>query len=189
MSISDDLSVFCRQIRERSEENRTAVVQLRPARTYGAIVGILRQELDSLVRVIYVLAAASRARRASLVSDAVSGRRWKRESGKGIVTDGEMVDIADSLHGWTRSVYKFGCAFIHLSSFHDYNHRDPLAQIPASERAAILEHMRYYHGGPAAENPTFEELAFFLPSVFEKIASNLEHYVRELEAGRDLSDG
>jgi len=189
MNASDDLAVFCRQIRDRSEEHRTAVAHLRPVRTYGAIVGILRQELDSMIRVIYLLATADRSRRTSLVKDAVSGRRWRKEGGRGVVTDAEMVNVADSLHGWTRSVYKFGCAFIHLSSFHDYNHRDPLAQIPVAERAAILEHMRFYHGGPATDTPTFDELALFFPSVFEKIASNLECYVRDLEAGEDLCNG
>jgi hypothetical protein len=45
-----------------------------------------------------------------------------------------MVDLAQILQGWTRSVYKFGCAFIHLSSLHDYNERDPLSQLPAEEK-------------------------------------------------------
>jgi hypothetical protein len=36
------------------------------------------------------------------------------------MTDREMIVIAHELQGWTQSVYKFGCAFIHLSSLHDY---------------------------------------------------------------------
>lgn len=115
----------------------------------------------------------------------VAGNQWARESG-GRVTDRQMVELADNLHGWTRSVYKFGCAFIHLSCFHDYNHRDPLSLLDSGEREAILGHMRHYHGGPCSPNPTFDDLSMYLPDVFRKVASNLEHYVVSLEEDGDL---
>jgi hypothetical protein len=181
------LALFSRQVRARTAENRLALEKLRPARTYGAIIGILRQELDSMVRVIYLLSVEDRTVRASLIDASVEGRIWYHHGTRRRITDREMVDLANSLHGWTRSVYRFGCAFIHLSSFHDYDHRNPLAQIPAEERAAILEHMRYYHGGPLADHPTFEELACLLPCVFEKVASNLAHYILDLEKDEDLN--
>jgi hypothetical protein len=41
--------------------------------------------------------------------------------------------------------------------------------------------MRYYHFGPASDEPTMAELAMYVPAVFEKIASNLEGYVKSLE--------
>lgn len=97
-----------------------------------------------------------------------------------------MVDLADTLHGWTKSVYTFGCAFIHLSNLHDYQSRDPLDQISETERAAIVEHLRYYHGGPVAASPRFGDVVPLLPAVFAKIADNLECYVKQLERGEDL---
>ena len=42
--------------------------------------------------------------------------------------------------------------------------------------------MRYYHGGPISGRPSFEELAMYFPSVFEKIARNLENYLNDLES-------
>ena len=42
--------------------------------------------------------------------------------------------------------------------------------------------MRHYHHGPASDDPTFEELSFFLPAVFEKVSENLECYLKQLEA-------
>jgi hypothetical protein len=69
-----------------------------------------------------------------------------------------------------------------LSSFHDYERRDPLLILPKDEKAAILKHMRAYHGGPTVAEPTFEDLLPYLPAVFEKVASNLECYVEKLEA-------
>ncbi|BAP88358.1 uncharacterized protein E1O_12270 [Burkholderiales bacterium GJ-E10] len=134
-----------------------------------------------MVRIIYLL-SQGQERRELLIELSVSGERWSQDSSRAKVTDLEMVELAQSLQGWTRSVYKFGCAFIHLSSLHDYNDRDPLAQLPTQERSDILEHCRHYHGGPSADNSRFADLIPFLPSVFEKIASNLECYLEALES-------
>ena len=103
------------------------------------------------------------------------------------MTDREMLEIAHGLQGWTQSVYKFGCAFIHLSSLHDYNDRDPLELLPALEREDLLQHCRHYHGGPSEPDPSFSDLVPYLPRVLEKIASNLEHYLAELEGGKLLA--
>lgn len=83
-------------------------------------------------------------------------------------------------------MYAFGCAFIHLSSFHDYQARDPLDQISDVERNAILDHLRYYHGGPHGDSPRFSDVVPFLPMVFTKIADNLECYVKQIEQNGDL---
>ena len=104
------------------------------------------------------------------------------------VTDREKVDLADKLHHWTKAGYSFGGAFIHLSSSHDYRTRDPLSQIPKEERDAILGHLRYYYGGPCQRSPTFDDIVPLLPSVFMKIAGNLECYLKQLENDEDLDD-
>jgi hypothetical protein len=97
-----------------------------------------------------------------------------------------MVDLANQLQGWTESVYRFGCAFIHLSRFHDHQARDPMDMISDDEKEAVLKHMRHYHGGPHGSDPRFNDLIPYLPGVFEKIASNLECYVKDLQAGKIL---
>jgi hypothetical protein len=181
----NDVEVFCRQVRERSEENRRAMSLLHGAALLGQAVSILRQELDSMVRVIYLLSVTDRVRRAQLINAAATGKKWKGAK-SGRVTDREMVDLAQELHGWTGSVYRFGCAFIHLSSYHDYKARDPLEGLDPQERTDLLHHMRFYHGGPAQDDFAFRDLAPFLPAVFEKIASNLECYVEQLERDGQL---
>jgi hypothetical protein len=175
------VQAFCHQVRARSAEHRKAVRCLGPAELHGQIVAIFRQELDSMVRVIYLLSIEDRNRRHELIQAAVDGQTWTHAKKRKRITDREMVELADCLQGWTQSVYRFGCAFIHLSSFHDYRTRDPMQAISDEEREAILSHMRHYHGGPASDRPSFEEVAFFLPMVFDKIASNLEHYIVSLE--------
>lgn len=98
-----------------------------------------------------------------------------------------MVDLAGRLHGWTHSVYSFGCAFIHLSGLHDYRTRDPLGLLPDDERESLLAHLRYYHGGPVSPEPTFDDIIPYLPSALRKVTGNLECYLRDLEEGKDDS--
>lgn len=178
------LQLFCRQVRSRSAEHRQAIEAV--AHLPGQMIAILRQELDSLVRVIFLLAQDDAAYRQELIEASVRGAKWKNRGTKGAVTDKDMVALANELHSWTKSVYAFGCGFIHLSNLHDYNHRDPLAEVSEDERNAILAHLRKYHGGPRQEHPTFDDIVPLLPAVFNKIADNLGSYVDSLETGRKL---
>ena len=95
------------------------------------------------------------------------------------VTDKEMVDLSQ-LQGWIQSVYKFGCAFVHLSDFHNHLAKNPLQNISDEDRQDILSHMRNYHGGPSHDNPDMKEISEYLPRIFDKIAGNLAYYVAEL---------
>lgn len=178
--------IFCRQIRARSMEHRQAIHLLHPKSLSAQVVAILRQELDSLVRVIYLLSITDKQRRAELLQASIDGRKWTAPGSRKSITDREMVDLAQHLHGWTQSVYRFGCGFIHLSNFHDYRQRDPMAALTSEEREAILQHMRYYHGGPTGQNPSFQDIIPYLPQVFFKIADNLECYLAELEGDGDI---
>lgn len=176
------IETFCRQVRSRSKEHQQAMCLLSSAGLAGQMIAVLRQELDSMVRVIYLL-AQSCERRTLLIESSVNGKKWSQQNSKGAITDREMVDLAQHLQGWTRSVYKFGCAFIHLSNLHDYNDRDPLTELPVEERADILGHCRYYHGGPVSDEATFQDMIPYFPSVLEKISQNLEFYLEHLERG------
>ena len=179
---------FCRQVRARSAEHREALRVLGPANLHGQAVAILRQELDSLIRVIYLLTIRDRGRRAQLVAAAVEGRPWKHERSRKRITDREMVEVAQNLHGWTEAVYRFGCAFVHLSSMHDYAERDPMSQITDEERALIVRYLRYYHGAPDDDNPSLASIVPLLPRVFKKIADNLECYIANLERDEDIEE-
>jgi hypothetical protein len=63
-----------------------------------------------------------------------------------------------------------------------------MGMISEDQRKAVLDHMRYYHGGPAGVRPSFQDIVPYLPAVFEKIASNLECYIKKLEENGDLAD-
>ncbi|MBP6897036.1 MAG: hypothetical protein KBC94_21680 [Pseudacidovorax sp.] len=176
----DALPIFLRQVRSRSKKHQRAMAVLERERLSGQMVAVLRQELDSMVGIIYLL-TQSAERRGLLVEASVRGDKWSQPNLSASVTDREMVGLAQNLQGWARSVYKFGCAFIHLSVLHDYNGRDPLEQLPAQEREDMLDHCRNYHGGPSGDNANFSDLVSYLPPVLEKITVNLECYLEDLE--------
>lgn len=151
-------------------------------RLAGQMVAVLRQELDSMVRVSYLLTQDAE-RRTALIEASVRGEKWSQPNSRASVTDKEMVDLAQNLQGWKRSVYKFGCAFIHLSNLHDYNDRDSLEQLPFQEREDILGHCRYYHRDPCGNDAKSSDLIPYLPSVLEKNSGNLECYLENIEQG------
>ncbi|MER6952778.1 hypothetical protein [Streptomyces sp. NPDC000618] len=183
---NDDLNAFYRQIRERSREHQEAMTVATERGWRSIAIGILRQELDSMIRVVFLLAQPSTVR-ADLVSSSVAGERWRTATGNGkmkAVTDRDMVELADRLHGWTRNVYEFGCKFIHLSSAHDYLACDPFQALPVEDKEVIARHLHQYHSLPGKQitaSSTFDDIIDYAPSVLKKISSNLEWDLKTLQ--------
>ncbi|WP_230280749.1 hypothetical protein [Croceicoccus sp. Ery15] len=169
-----------RAIRDRSSEHGKAMQLLADAKLAGQMVAVLRQELDSMVRSIYLIAQPLE-RRNLLIDALVNGEKWTREGSRAKVTDRELVDFARNLQGWAQNVYKFGCAFIHLSILHDYNNSDPLEHLTSNERSELFEYCRFYHSGPPAGFEQFTDLVPYFPKVLEKISANLDCYLEVLE--------
>jgi hypothetical protein len=149
-------------------------------------MGVLRQELDSMVRCIFLLSVTDKQYRDKLIHDSVSGNVWRTQDGRRKITDRDMVNLSNSLHGWTQNVYKFGCGFIHLSDYHDYSERDPFDSLTPEDRRDIAGHLQHYHGVTMDHTTKLRDIEFILPGVFRKISENLECCVRDLEAGANL---
>lgn len=177
-----DNEYFCKIVRQRSNENRSAIQLLSMSGLTGQVMSILRQELDSMIRVIFLLKQTIEERN-HLINQTLNGKKWKLKNNKQ-VSDKQMVDLADSLNGWAKSVYKFGCAFIHLSSFHDYTFNDPFMNLEKDEITSIKKHLNHYHGFPMTMILNMESISFYLPMVFDKIANNLECYIEYLEENK-----
>ncbi len=84
------LTVFLRQVRSRSMEHQRAMQLLSSAGLAGQMVSVLRQELDSMVRCVYLL-TQDHPRRALLIDASVHGEKWSQEGSRAKVTDREMV--------------------------------------------------------------------------------------------------
>jgi hypothetical protein len=152
-------------------------------------VGILRQELDSMVRVMFLLAQRNRVLRTQLIEDSLGGHRWRVPTTTGkanLVTDKQLVELGDSFTGWARKVYRFGCSYIHLSNLHDHQARDPFQALSLDEREAISAQLNKYHGARLSTESNFAEVVQWVPSVLGKISTNLELYLKQLEDDGDL---
>lgn len=171
---------FCELIRQRSEEHAKTIILLSGSGLTGQIMSVLRQELDSMVRVIF-LSNQSLAEKNHLINQTLSGKQWRYKETNAKITDRNMVDLSDRIiDGWVNSVYTFGCSFIHLSSFHDYAINDPFLQMNSSDIAVIKGFLNKYHNFPLSEELNMQSIEPYLPLVFEKIKGNLVYELNKL---------
>ena len=118
----EDVKRFCEILRKRSCEHTEAMKRVNDLP--GMMVSILRQELDSMIRAIYLLSISDFNERKRLIEQTLAGHKWTKLTSNGkikSITDSEMVELSNVLQGWTLSVYKFGCSYIHFSRYHDYS--------------------------------------------------------------------
>ena len=184
-----ELAVFCRQVRARSAELQEAMPWVAARGLDSIAVGFPRQELDSLVRVMFLLAQSDRAERTRLVADAVNGQPWRMRTAAGKwnrVTDAEMVALADGFNGWARNVYRFGCAVIHLSHLHDHQARDPFQSLVFEDREVVSFQLNHYHGASLSPASSFTDVSRWVPAVLSKVSTSLDQYLKYLEEDSDL---
>jgi len=175
-----EIDSFCQIIRKRSEEHKIAIKLLYESNLYGQVISILRQELDSMVRVIYLLDKDLNTRK-YLINQTLNNEKWTIPNSRSKITDRQMVDLADNFHGWSNSVYKLGCAFIHLSPLMDYYNTNPFDYLDIKENLDIIQHLNRYHNFPINYDLNMTNIIPLLIPVFNKVSDNLEYYITELE--------
>lgn len=179
---SDDaLSRFVRQVHARSEENRKVMEVAHSNELRATEVSVLRYELDSLVRVIYLLHEHDRMRRSDLLVQATSPNgRWK-------LKDKDIAKHARGMYGWEGQLYRVSSRFIHLSDQHDYATRDPFqVSLSPKEREEMVQYLNDQYHGNLSINSTFEEVVDYVPKVFGKISDRLDFYLEMLKRDEDL---
>lgn len=172
---------FTALVRQRTSENNTAINSIEQLQVRSVKMGILRQELDSLVRVIFLLNQAPEERD-RLIRQTLDGERWRRQKG-GYVRDAEMVDLSNTLIGWSQYVYRFGCAYIHLSNLHAEDAVPLTNSISKEEKGAIRNYVKNYHAHNLEEDFTTADIEPLVSVIFQKISTNLECYLKTLENG------
>lgn len=175
---------FCRQIRERSRENQDSLTILLNNQNYGIAIGLLRQELDSLIRVAYLSdMGMTNSESKRLIDESVSGNQWKKKarSGKDVrITDREMIDLSSKIGGWVNIIYSFGCKLIHLSDFHDYKSTDPFEKMETENKQEVIRYLHRYHQYPYS-GIDMNKLVEYLPNVMKKLVDNVSYYVSDIE--------
>jgi hypothetical protein len=184
MTPAKDIDTFCRAVGARSQEHRQAM-QVAVDQGWWAITGsVLRMELDSMIRVIYLLRRpASRDR---ILASCVAGQGF-RDGGRRI-PDSDMLAVAIGHEPWVKSVYEFGNKFVHLTDAHDYAEVDPFRNY--KDKDQVIDYLRQYQGQtipglPLDGGSTMREIAAYAPDVLNKISSNLGSYIDNLRAAID----
>lgn len=172
---------FCRLLRERLNEHRKAINLMLLNELYGQAISILRQELDSMVRVIFLKEQSDFLIREHFVEQTLSNAKWTLPNSRTIVTDRQMVELSNTLFGWTKSVYKLGYAFIHLSPMSDKKNENPFLQLSVEEINDIKEHLNHYHGFPLSSDLNMNTISRYLNKFFTKVSDNLEAYIVRFE--------
>lgn len=170
-------------IKNRSEENRKSISLLFRQNLIGNCLSILRQELDSFIRLMYLGRISDISERERLMNQTLNGEKWKVQTVNHkwkSVTDREMVEKATELKGYIQFVYKFGCAYIHLSDFHNYKTENPFEKLSFSQQFDIKMYLNQYHGFSQQNELTVSNISPLLLNVFDKISSNMACYYSEI---------
>ncbi len=154
-------------------------------------IGLLRQELDSLLRLCYLWRPETNVNQAKLLmQDSTQGKIWKYRNANGKTVklrDSDMLQFAAFLGGWESVVYHFGCKAIHLSDLHGYQIRDPLVSADAKTKEEVIKYLSLYHGY-GKQTICMDDLYAYLPKVMEKLTDNVAFYVEELQDRYEKSD-
>ena len=103
MKRKEVIQKFCEILRKRSDDHKKAMNQIRFIPSVAA--SILRMELDSMVRVIYLLSLPEIDNRVRLIEQTFANKKWTQitiNQKEKMVTDKDMVNRANDLHGWAQ---------------------------------------------------------------------------------------
>lgn len=184
MTAREDFQIFRRSVEARSKEHHQAM-GVAVALGWWAIVGtVLRMELDSMVRVLYLLRTPGARQR--ILASCVAGGGFK--DGGRRIQDRDMVAVAVADNDWVSAVYEFGNKFVHLTDAHDYAEIDPFSAY--EHREEVIRYLNQHHRHRLPDRPlnnesTLADIALYAPYVLEKITSNLRNYLEWL--GKEVS--
>lgn len=181
--MTDVKQKFIELIQKRSKENAESLSDDFAKRRLGKCLETLRTELDSFIRVMYLGRISDINERERLIHQTLSGEKWTvltHNNKLKQVTDKDLVDKANELFGYVHYVYKFGCGFIHLSDFHNYATTNPFDKLTETEKADVKYYLNQYHHFSIDNELTVDNIANYIPNVFEKISSNLMFYFGQI---------
>lgn len=176
------LERFLEQVEARTIENQKSFELLYENECFGVCIGIIRQEIDTLLRVSYLIDWSKgyklRENAYDLIKSSVELGEWKYQN-----NHKKMVQIRDREMllegGWEEVVYKFGCGLIHLSNKHLYKTSDPIVNLSDQEKEKIIHYLSYYHNYEKIDLNMLDIIEY-LPKIYEKIYSNIEGYIEEI---------
>ena len=176
----DKECAFYRIIMNRSNENERAFSLLYENQLFGHCIALLRLETESYMKCIY-LSQFYRTTKEKLINQFFEGEEWTILTAKGKskkITDRDILNSIKQI-GWEESIYKFGCAFIHLSNKWGYSENDVFQALNKTDQQDIVDHINTYHSTCLSLESSQESVFDYLPDIFNKIQANLICHVKD----------
>lgn len=177
--MADTTSNFVNLLKERSSGNNLPLSSLLEQKLYAQAIAILRQDIDSLLRVSYLLTIGDRAERSALMEAVIRGEEWK--TGKKIIMDTDLATVVFHYNKWISEVFDFGNLFKNISDHHDFTTADPLAGLSSIQKTTMRYYLSTYHQFPYDMRMNFTNVFTYLPKVASKVSSNLKRNLFDLE--------
>jgi|SRR5208282_4151651 len=169
-------------ISHRMQENMKSFKLLFNIKHYGNCISIMCQELDQLIRLLFLLNSNSDEKKQFMYS-AINSQRWyiiNNENKKEYVTDETLLKFAETLNDWDRSIYEFGFSFNDLSTNFNYGSRDPIKSMNERNRKKLYNYVKEYHVRDFPASFSLDDLIPVLPMIIEEISSKLNKYLERI---------
>jgi hypothetical protein len=113
---------YKKMINHRLEENIKSFKLLYGIKHYGNCISIMCQELDQIIRLLFLLNSSSNEKK-QFINSSINNHKWyivnslnKKEN----ITDEMLLKFTETLNGWDKSIYEFGFSFKSLSNNFNY---------------------------------------------------------------------
>ncbi|MEP6615862.1 MAG: hypothetical protein ABJA57_04755 [Ginsengibacter sp.] len=180
--MADITTNFIKLIGERSSVDNSLLSSLLDQNLYAQAIAILSQDIDSLLRVAYLLTIGDRTERNNLMESMVKGEEWK--SGKKNTSGTDMAATVVHYNKWISEVFDFGNLFSNITDHHDLKKDDPLVSLSSIQKTTMRYYLSTYHQFSYDMQMTFLNVSAYLPKVAAKVSSNLKRNMVDLENNR-----
>jgi hypothetical protein len=173
---------YIKLIKHRLDENWRSFKILYELKHYGNCITILCQELDQVLKILFLLKRRQHEKE-HLIDLTINSQKWhlqNKDNKKEYITDGILIKFAQSLEGWEKSIYEFGFSFKSLSTNYNYLLKNPIRSLKNNEREKIHSYIQEYHIRDFSIDFTLDDLIPILPMIFELVSNNLKAYIEKL---------
>jgi|GEM_PF-3999989 hypothetical protein len=169
-------------IGHRLQENMKSFKLLFDIQHYGNCISIMRQELDQLIRLLFLLHSNPEEKKQFIYSS-INSQKWYivgKDGRKEYITEDMLLRFAETLEGWERSIYEFGFSFGDLSANFNYGSRDPIKSMNDFDRQKLRKYITEYHIKDFPGDFSLSDLIPALPSIIEAISDKLKLYMEKI---------
>jgi hypothetical protein len=167
---------------QRLDENRKSFELLFGIKHYGNCISIMRQELDQVIKLLYLLNSTKNEQK-QFIESSINNHKWYKvnsDNTKDYITEDILTTYSETLTGWDKSIYEFGLAFGSLATTFNYGTRDPIKGIGENDKDKIYKYIVEYHNKDFPKNYDLGILILELPTILNKISIQLQNYVERL---------